>query len=304
MFQPLCFGKERPMLVSMKAILEDANRNNYAVMAMNTVNMEMARAAIEAAEEEHSAIIVQFGKGQMQTLAHKEEMLPMIKEMAEKVHVPVCINLDHGSDFKLIVDCINAGFTNVMFDGSSLPYEENVRQTAIITALAQGVGCSVECELGHEGQADAAEDTNEDLYTKPEMAVDFVEQTGIDALAVAVGTAHGAYPKGKIPKLDFERLHQLKAATKMPLVLHGGSGSGSENITKAVAGGINKINVCTDAFEVGKEALLKAAQEGKNYMQMCAAAENAVKEFAKNYMRLIGSSGRFTFETVDNGSKE
>lgn len=292
------------MLVSMKAILEDANRNNYAVMAMNSVNMEMVRAAIEAAEEEHSAIIVQFGKGQMATLAHKEEMLPMIRELAERVHVPVCINLDHGSDFTLIADCVNAGFTNVMFDGSSLPYEENVRKTGIVAALAHGVGCSVEGELGHVGQADAADDTDEDLYTDPKMAVDFVERTGIDALAVAIGTAHGAYPKGKIPKLDFERLCQLKQATRMPLVLHGGSGSGDENIRRAVACGINKINVCTDAFEVGKEALLAAAQEGKNYMQMCAAAEAAIKAFVKDYMRLTGSSGRYTFEVADSGSKE
>ncbi len=140
-----------------------------------------------------------------------------------------------------------------MYDGSSLPYEENVKRTAIITALAHGMGCSVEGELGHVGQADHEDDADTDLYTDPDLAMDFVEKTGIDALAVAIGTAHGAYPKGKIPKLDFERLHLLKETLNMPLVLHGGSGSGEENLRKAVAGGINKINVCTDAFEAGKK---------------------------------------------------
>ena len=202
------------MLVSMKAILEDANTNYYGVMAMNSINIEMARAGIMAAEEEHSPIIIQFGPGQMKNHAHMEEMLPVVEELAKRVHVPVALNLDHGSDFYVIADCINAGFTNVMFDGSSLPYEENVKRTAIVSALAHGMGCSVEGELGHVGQAADADDDNLDLYTDPDQAMDFVTRTGVDALAVAIGTAHGAYPKGKIPKLDFERLRLLKETLK------------------------------------------------------------------------------------------
>ena len=153
------------MLVSMKAILEDANTNYYGVMAMNSINIEMARAGIMAAEEDHSPIIIQFGPGQMKNHAHMEEMLPVVEELAKRVHVPVALNLDHGSDFYVIADCINAGFTNVMFDGSSLPYEENVKRTAIVSALAHGMGCSVEGELGHVGQAADADDDNLDLYT-------------------------------------------------------------------------------------------------------------------------------------------
>ncbi|MGN0372713.1 MAG: ketose-bisphosphate aldolase [Enterocloster sp.] len=285
------------MLVSMKTILDDANKNYYGVMAMNSINIEMARAGIMAAEEEHSPIIIQFGPGQMKNHAHMEEMLPIVKELAARVHVPVALNLDHGSDFYVITDCINAGFTNVMFDGSSLPYEENVQRTAIISALAHGMSCSVEGELGHVGQASDADDDNLDLYTNPDQALDFVTRTGVDALAVAIGTAHGAYPKGKIPKLDFDRLHVLKDTLKMPLVLHGGSGSGEDNLKKAVAGGINKINVCTDAFEAGKAATLKALEENPklDYMHMCMAAEEGIKQFVKNYMRVIGSSGRYIY---------
>lgn len=294
------------MLVSMKAILDDANKHYYGVMAMNSINMEMARAGIMAAAEEHSPIIIQFGPGQMKNHAHAEEMLPVIKALAARVPVPVALNLDHGSDFDTIADCINMGFTNVMYDGSSLPYEENVRRTAIITALAHGTGCSVEGELGHVGQADLEEDADTDLYTDPGLARDFVEKTGVDALAVAIGTAHGAYPAGKLPKLDFERLRQLKTALKMPLVLHGGSGSGEDNLKKAVAGGINKINVCTDAFAAGKTAMLQAAEQnpGIDYMHLCMAAEAGIQQFVKDYMKVIGSSGRYRYGDAQQKGNE
>ena len=137
-------------------------------------------------------------------------------------------------------------------------------------------------------------------------AVDFVKKTGVDALAVAIGTAHGKYPEGFVPKLDFERLAELKAALKMPLVLHGGSGSGEENIRKAVAGGINKINVCTDAFHAAEKAMKAKweAEPNTDYLGICMVAEKAVKEFVRDYIRLIGSNNRYTFEAADNGSKE
>jgi fructose-bisphosphate aldolase class II len=284
----------------MKAILDDANKNYYGVMAMNSINMEMARAGIMAAEEERSPIIIQFGPGQMKNHAHAEEMLPVIKELAKRVSVPVALNLDHGTDFYVIADCINRGFTNVMFDGSSLPYEENVSRTAIIAALAHGMGCSVEGELGHVGQAINSDDSDVDLYTDPSQALDFVQRTGVDALAVAIGTAHGAYPKGKIPKLDFERLRKLKETLNMPLVLHGGSGSGEENLKKAVSCGINKINVCTDAFEAGKKSMLEALEQtpDMDYMHLCMAAEAGIKTFVKDYMNVIGSSGRYIYGEI------
>ena len=294
------------MYVNMKYILDAANRDGYAVMAVNSVNMEMARAVIEAAEEEHSPIIVQFGVGQMKKLAHPDQMVPMIKAMAEKATVPVCLNLDHGPSFEAEVDAIQRGFSNVMIDASSLPYEENVRRTRQVVDLAHGKGISVEAELGHVGQAADGDGKTSDMYTNVEQAVQFVKETGVDALAVAIGTAHGKYPAGYVPVLDFNRLAELKAALKMPLVLHGGSGSGEENIRKAVAGGINKINVCTDAFHAAEVAMKAAWQENPslNYMEICAVAEAAVKKFVKDYIRVIGSNNRYTFDVADNGSKE
>lgn len=294
------------MYVNMKYILDAANRDNYGVMAVNSVNMEMARAVIEAAEEEHSPIIVQFGVGQMKKLAHPDQMVPMIIAMAEKATVPVCLNLDHGPSFEAEVNAIQRGFSNVMIDASSLPYEENVRRTRQIVDLAHAKGISVEAELGHVGQAADGDGKTSDMYTNVEQAVEFVKATGVDALAVAIGTAHGKYPAGYVPVLDFERLAELKAALKMPLVLHGGSGSGEENLRKAVAGGINKINVCTDAFHAAEVAMKEAWEKNPdlNYMEICAVAEAAVKKFVKDYIHVIGSNDRYTFEVADNGSKE
>lgn len=294
------------MLVNMKGMLDAANRDNYAVMAVNSVNMEMARAVIEAANEMHSPIIVQMGRSQMAKLAHPQDILPMIIRMAERADVPVCLNLDHGPDFITEVTALHNGFTNLMIDASSLPFEENVRRTRIIVDMAHAKGVSVEAELGHVGQAADGDGRTDSMYTNVAQAVEFVERTGVDALAVAIGTAHGKYPAGYVPKLDFERLAELKAALRMPLVLHGGSGSGEENIRRAVAGGINKINVCTDAFHAAEAAMKAkwAAEPQTDYLGIMVEAEAAIKAFVKDYIAMIGSADRYTFDFAGNGSKE
>ncbi|MBE6108328.1 MAG: class II fructose-bisphosphate aldolase, partial [Erysipelotrichaceae bacterium] len=283
------------MYVSMTDILQDAHKNNYAVMAVNSINMEMARAVISAAEEERSPIIVNIGMGQMKKHAHANVMVPMIKKLAEEAKVPVALNHDHGQDLDFIIGCIQDGFSSVMIDASSFPFEENVRRTSTIVKLAHPHNICVEAELGHVGQAADGDNSKADLYTDPEQAKKFVELTGVDALAVAVGTAHGSYPKGYVPKLDFERLTLLKKTLDMPLVLHGGSGSGEENIRKAVACGINKINVCTDAFNVAQKAMVDRMAENPkaDYLDLCMTAEAAMKEFVKNYIRVIGSNNRY-----------
>lgn len=285
------------MLTSMKPILDHANKHNYAVMAMNICNMEMARGAIRAAEELHAPIIIQISPIPMAKHAHREEMVPLVSEMAQRASVPVCLNMDHGSDFQEIVACLRAGFTNVMFDGSALPYEENAKRTEMICALAHSQGCSVEAELGHVGQAAQVDDENADLLTDPAQAKDFVDRTGVDALAVAIGTAHGAYPKGKVPKLDFERLTELKSLLKMPLVLHGGSGAGAENIRRAVECGINKINVATDAFQAAKDAFLASynADPSRSYLQLCIDTEEGVRRFVKDYLQNLGCCDRYCY---------
>ena len=160
------------------------------------------------------------------------------------------------------------------------------------------MGMSCEAELGHVGQAVEADNTKIDLYTNPEQAKEFVERTECDCLAVAIGTAHGSYPKGFVPRLDFDRLTLLKTALDMPLVLHGGSGAGEDNIRRAVACGINKINVCTDLFKHGRQVMADAMKKNPDidYMDVNIAAQNGMKDYIKAYMRLIGSSGWYTFE--------
>ena len=189
-----------------------------------------------------------------------------------------------------------------MIDSSSFEFEENVRRTQQIASLAHSMGLSCEAELGHVGQASQDDNSNVDLYTNVKQAKEFVERTDCDCLAVAIGTAHGAYPKGMIPKLDFERLKELRAELDVPLVLHGGSGAGEENIRKAVACGINKINISTDlmrhAVNVSIETLKKDPKI--DYMDLCIAVQNGMKEFIKAYMSVIGSTGQYSFEK-DNG---
>lgn len=285
------------MLVSMKDILQHAHQHNYAVMAVNSINMEMARAVISAAEEEHSPIIVQMGPGQIVKHAHLTEIVPLVKELAERASIPVALNLDHGGKLEDMVTAIHNGFTSLMIDASSYPYEENVKRTSVVCALAHPHGICVEAELGHVGQAADGDNSKVDLYTNVEEAKQFVKDTGCDALAVAIGTAHGDYPKGYVPVLNFERLAELKKALDMPLVLHGGSGSGEENIRKAVAGGINKINVCTDAFHAAKNAMLEKleAKPNADYLELCMTAEAAVKQFVKEYIRVISSNNQYFY---------
>lgn len=294
------------MYVSMKDILQHAHENNYAVMAMNSINMEMVKAGIKAAEEEYSPLIINLGQGQMANHASLNIMLPMIKNLAKNARVPIALNLDHGTKLEVEVDCINNGFSSVMFDGSSLSFEENVKRTKIIVALAHSKNICVEAELGHVGQANNQDDSKVDLYTDVNLAKEFVKQTNVDCLAVAIGTAHGLYPKGYVPKLDLNRLKELKNNLNMPLVLHGGSGLGEENIKLAIKYGINKINVCSDAFDIAKKTILTEVKNNPNidYLNICIKVENSIKEFVKNYMRLIGSSNRYYYDDGLNLSKE
>ena len=281
----------------MKNMLLDVNDRNYAVMAINCVNMEQARAIITAADEEQAPVIINVSPRQMKAHGTPEILAPMIKKMADDVNVPVAFNLDHGQEFEDAMRVIRAGFSSVMIDASAYDYEENIRRTKLIVSIAHERGLSVEGELGHVGSAVEGDNGKLDLYTNPQQAKEFVGRTGVDCLAVAIGTAHGNYPKNMIPKLDFQRLKELKDILQMPLVLHGGSGAGEENIKKAVELGINKINVCTDLFQHGRQAVAEAIARNPDidYMDMQTAGEKAMKEFIRKYMRLIGSSKTYSF---------
>ena len=286
------------MYTSMKDMLLHAHKNHYAVMAINVVDMEQVKACIEAAEEEHSAVILNISPRQMKAHAYPYIMAPMVQNLAERAEVPVALNIDHGVNMEDIVTAIHCGYSSVMVDASSYDFEENIRRVSAVVALAHAKGISVEAELGHVGVAANADGQNADLYTNVDQAEEYVNRTQCDCLAVAIGTAHGSSPKNMIPKLDFERLTELKNRLNIPLVLHGGSGAGEENIRKAVACGINKINVCTDLMNHAKDSMIKVLQEQPDiqYMEWHEAAEEAMKDFIKDYMRMIGSSNRYTFD--------
>lgn len=286
------------MYVSMKEMLKHASENKYAVMACNCINYEQAKAICEAAAEEAAPVIIDIAPRQMKLHATPEVMAPMIKEIAEPLDVPVALNLDHGADYHDIARCLKAGYSSAMVDASSYDFEENVRRTRLITSLAHEYGASVEAELGHVGQAAAGDGRSADMYTNVDMACEFVERTGCDALAVAIGTAHGKYPEGFVPQLDFDRLAELKEALKMPLVLHGGSGAGEENIRRVVELGINKINVCTDLFNYQRDQIRAELNENPDveYLYMQIHSQEEGKRYIRDYIRMIGSSGRYGFE--------
>ncbi|MGF1994184.1 class II fructose-bisphosphate aldolase [Enterococcus casseliflavus] len=285
------------MLTSMKEMLEHANENNYAVMAINCINLEIAKAIIHAAEDCHSPVIINISPRQFKAHATLEMIIPMIKKRSEQAHVPIAINLDHGQEFEDIVYAMQSGFTSIMFDGSSLPYEENIKRSQLIRALTREYGCSLETELGHVGQAQSRDNSREDYLTDPDQAIDFVRRTKTDFLAVAVGTAHGEYPKGMTPKIDFQRLKELKEKLRIPLVLHGGSGAGEENIKTAVKCGINKINVCTDLFNVGRDTMKSEIEKNPNIelLLLEMAVEAAMKNYIMAYMKMIGSTNRYMY---------
>lgn len=288
------------MYVSMKEMLWHAHKNRYAVMAVNCVNMEQVKACIESAEEEFSPVIINISPRQMKAHGHGYIMAPMIKNLAEKANVPIAFNLDHGVNYEDISAAIQYGFSSVMIDASSYDFEENIKRTQLVADLAHAAGRSVEAELGHVGSTANADESRTDLYTDPVLAKEFVERTQCDCLAVAIGTAHGSYPKGFTPTLDFDRLQLLKETLNMPLVLHGGSGAGENNIRRVVALGINKINVCTDLMKYITNAMKIALAEDPaiDYMDLCIVAQKAMKVFVKNYMRLIGSNNRYTFDKL------
>ena len=286
------------MYTSMKEMLLHARDHNYAVMAINVVNMEQVKACIESAEEEHSAVILNISPRQMKAHAYPYIMAPMVRDLAERASVPVALNIDHGVNMEDIVQAIHCGYSSVMVDASSYEFEENIRRVRAVVSLAHAKGISVEAELGHVGVAANADGQNADYYTNVAQAAEFVRRTGCDCLAIAIGTAHGSYPKNMIPKLDFDRLEELKHALDVPLVLHGGSGAGEANIKRAVALGINKINVCTDLMNHAKDSMVEILKEEPDipYMELNEAVEEAMKAFIKSYMRMIGSSGRYQFE--------
>ncbi len=272
------------MLVTLEEILKDAEEKKYAVGLFNMLNLEMARGIAEAAEEEKSPVILGVAEVHLNLIPF-EYAAEIMRHIAQRASVPVCLHFDHGTNFGKIMDAIRNGFSSVMYDGSALPYEENIANTREVSRVAHSLGISVEAELGHVGMGDNEDDFNcADMYTRTEQVNDFIEKADVDALAVAIGTAHGKYIKK--PVLDIERLAEIYAVAEKPLVLHGGSGLTDDDFRATVKNGIRKVNICTDMCVAARNAYLNS----KNNEILFDDAKNAVKEVVRTKMRLFGSS--------------
>jgi len=282
------------MYVSMTEMLQKANEENYAVMAINCFNLETARGVIKAAELENAPIIINLVQEHLINHCDSELITPIVKTLASRTSIKVALNFDHGQEVLFIKKAIDDGFSSVMVDASRFGLKGNIDMTKEVVNYAHPKGVSVEGEIGCLGATEGSAFTNDDMYTNSEEALKFAKETGIDALAISIGTSHGNYPEGMVPKFDFERLKTIKELTKMPLVLHGGSGSGKDNILKSVKYGINKINVGCDFMNANVEAIKAILKENPNinyYVLMHAVEQDSIN-LVRNYIKLSGSNNK------------
>lgn len=276
----------------MNDILIPAKEGGYGVGFFNAVNVEMARAIIETAEELRAPVMV--GTAEILLPAMElERVAEYLIPMAQKASVPVCVHYDHGLTFERCMQALKLGFSSIMYDCSTASYEENVKNVAEMVKICHAMGCTVEGELGHVGDNDGIGklENPSDYFTDPDTAVDFVERTGVDSLAIAVGNAHGDYAFP--PKLDFERIAIISKKTKLPLVLHGGSGLSDDDFRKAVKLGICKVNIFTDIDKAGKAGIEKGLACGaKTMMGLIPYEIEAMKEVVAEKIRLFGSENK------------
>ena len=273
------------MLVTLNDVLLPAQKGGYAVGLFNTLNLEMARGVLEAAETLRSPVII----GTAEVLlpyAPMENIADLLIPMARRAKTPVVVHYDHGLTYGLCMRALQLGFSSVMYDCSTDRYEENIRKVAELTRAAHALGATVEAELGHVGDngADAAPDPSL-LYTDVSQARDFAARTGVDALAVAVGTAHGAYKLP--PKLDFQRIRELAAAIPTPLVLHGGSGIPDEQLDVAFTLGVNKFNVGTEFFYLYYQVMKRFCNAGHpDFFDLPLEVQEELTNYLRSKMQL------------------
>ena len=275
------------MLVNLNTVLKKAQAEHYAVGLFNTIDTDMLEAAITAAEEMRSPIIIGTAEvllpyGELKLIA------PSVIAAARRASVPVVVHYDHGLTFDRCIEALQLGFSSIMFDGSAGAADENMQNTRELVKIAHAMGASVEGEIGHVGDASATDSA--DQYTTPDEARHFIAETGVDALAVAIGTAHGAY-KTK-PKLDILRLQQIRSAVDTPLVLHGGSGLSDDDFRNTIREGIAKVNIFTDLCLAGSSAVQDGLARGLSYLDLRTAKVDAIRAAVRQKIALFGSAGQ------------
>ena len=274
------------MLVDGKSVLDAAKAGRYGIVAPDFLTLNAARVFVQTADALKTPILLSFAQGHAGLISLEEAAL-VGKYWAEKVATPIVLHLDHGQDFDFLQRAVELGFTSVMLDASMKDMDENIRLTREVVACAHAKGVSVEAEIGHVGGASEGIEgaTTDSVYTTVEEAKTFAAATGVDSLAVSIGTSHGVYAGSRTPELNFKRLQELAAAVPVPLVLHGGSGTGDENLRRAVREGITKLNVYTD-FLVGAMAEIKAA-EPDSLVELQKASDEGMRKVLTHYIELI-----------------
>lgn len=277
------------MLVNLDYVLKKAQAEHYGVGLFNTTDTDMLEAAISAAEELNSPIII----GTAEVLLPSGELkliAPSIIAAAKRAKVPVVVHFDHGLTFDRCMEALKLGFTSIMFDGSAGDPQKNIADTKEIVKIAHSFGATVEGEIGHVGEASTCDNNLKDSYTTPEEAADFIAKTGVDALAVAIGTAHGAYKEK--PCLDIERLKEIRKTVDTPLVLHGGSGLSDDDFRNTVREGITKVNIFTDLCVAGIEAMKEGLDKGLSYLEIRDLKVAKIKETVQRKIILFGSQNK------------
>lgn len=272
------------MLVNTKKMLNEAKKYSYAIPSPDFINQNMIKAYIEVAEELKVPALISISEGLSKYMC-LEEAFAISKYYAEKALVPVAIHLDHGKHVEFVKKAVDIGFTSVMIDASSDNFAENVRKTKEVVEYAHKYNVTVEAEIGHVGSGINYEDESGDttVYTERNDLVEFVKQTNVDSVAVSIGTAHGLY--FGTPKINFERLKELRDAVSIPLVLHGGSSTGDENLRKCAELGISKINIFTDICRAGAIAINDSKTD--DYKLQIEVADKAMKNVLKHYYEVF-----------------
>lgn len=280
------------MLVNMNDVLLPARQEKYAVGFFNAVNIEMARAIIETAEELRAPVMVGTAEILLPAMS-LEHVAEYLLPMARKASVPVCVHYDHGLTFEKCMEALKLGFTSVMYDCSTADYETNIGKVSEMVRICHAMNVTVEGELGHVGdnEGEGKLDDPKAWFTDPDVALDFVNRTGVDSLAVAVGNAHGDYKFP--PKLDFDRISTIAERTQLPLVLHGGSGLADDDFREAVERGICKVNIFTDIDKAGKRGVeLGIAAGEKTMMGLIPYEIEEMKKVVREKMNLFSSVGK------------
>lgn len=274
------------MLVNSKSVLEEAKRSRHCIIAPDYIDMDSARTFVHEAEAMNQPIILSYAEV-FRSFFSLEEAAAIGKVAAESVKIPIVLHLDHGEHFEFIKKANDLGFTSVMIDASSETFEENVRRTREVIDYAHPRGVTVEAEIGHVGMGEnyEAKDDTDSIYTTVEEAMAFAEQTGVDSLAVSIGTAHGKYKNAVEPVLNFERLHELDENISIPLVLHGSSGSGDQNLYRCATEGISKMNIYTD-FLVGAMEQVRLDNPSE-YIALKQSASHGMGKVLRHYFALF-----------------